>query len=414
MKHRVVVTGVGTVNPLGTCTAASWQNLLSGCNGVRNLLDLPEWSHLHPEISKLSSKLAAPVTEIPPETCGRARMKLPRHFRFAEMAASETLKDSNLQDLRDVGVFLGCGMPGVSEIYEAASSSNLSKLSPYFIPAILGNSPAGHIFKKFGFRGPVHAPSLACATGAFAIGEAVRFLRGENDCKAILAGACEAPLNPLAFAGFSNLRALSTLNSSPAKASRPFDLERNGFVLGEGAGCLLLERLDSALKRNAPNIYAEIIGYANYNDSYHPTAPDPSSIGAIKAINLALKESNDFNLVAINAHATSTKLGDEIELAALQNCIDPKKEISVISNKGAIGHLLGASGAVESIFTVLSLKNNILPANRNLKEKIPTPFNLPTTNQLIPESFDSNSSILKTSFGFGGVNVALHFKKYSG
>ena len=254
------------------------------------------------------------------------------------------------------------------------------------------------------------SPSVACATGSYAIGEAFRFLRDPNEigCDAILAGATEAPLNQPAFAGFSRLRALSTSNSTPQTASRPFDIDRNGFVLGEGAGCVLLERLESAKQRNA-KIYAEIIGFGSSSDAYHPTAPDPSNSGAIKAIKTALTTRIVHNLVAVNAHATSTPLGDEIELAALEKTIT--SPIHVISNKGAIGHLLGASGAVESIFTVLSLYNSILPANQNLKHKIATKFNLPVTNTQIP-SDSLDISIFKTSFGFGGVNVALLFKRY--
>lgn len=412
MHHRVVITGVGTVNPLGLSVSSSWNNLLLGHCGVKNILSSPEWSHLHHEIIKLPSHLAAPVTGIPFERDQARRMKLPRHFQFAEMAASETLKDSNLttKEFENVGIFFGCGMPGVSEVFES-TKSDFSKLSPYFIPAILGNSPAGHISRKFGLKGPVSSPSVACATGSYSIGEAYRFLQnGDDDCKAILAGACESPLNFPTFAGFSKLRALSTSNETPTTASKPFDSARNGFILGEGAGCLLLERLDSALIRAAPKIYAEVIGFGCISDAYHPTAPDPSNSGAIKAINMALNSSKtDFDLVAVNAHATSTQLGDEIELDALVKCCS---DISVISNKGAMGHLLGASGAVESIFTGLSLKTGILPANLNLQNRISTKLNLPTINTSIPEK--SNTSILKTSFGFGGVNVALHFKRYQG
>ena len=256
------------------------------------------------------------------------------------------------------------------------------------------------------------SPSLACATGAYAIGEAFRFLRDPNEfgCDAILAGATEAPLTPPSFAGFSRLRALSTSNSAAETASRPFDLDRNGFVLGEGAGCLLLERLESAKQRNA-KIYAEIIGFGSSSDAFHPTAPDPSNCGAIKAINSALNTQIKHDLFAVNAHATSTSLGDEIELAALDKTIS-SSSIHVFSNKGAIGHLLGASGAVESIFTVLSLHHEILPANQNLKNKITTKFNLPVTNILLPKE-SRDISILKTSFGFGGANVALLFKKFN-
>lgn len=415
MNHRVVVTGLGTISPLGISTSSSWQNLLNGLSGIRNILSIPEWNHLHPEIRKLSSHLAAPVMEYPPSQGSLSqRTKFPRHFLFAEMAAAEALKDSNLPEsfFENTGVFFGCGMPGLSEIYEHSKST--SKMSPYFIPAILGNSSAGHISRKFKLKGPLSSPSVACATGSYAIGEAYRLLRSaELGCDAILTGGCEAPLNIPSFEGFSRLRALSTSNSTPSTASRPFDLNRDGFVLGEGAGCLLLERLDSVVKRRAVHqIYAEIIGFGTSSDAYHPTLPDPSNSGAIKAINSALNASISHNLISVNAHATSTQLGDETELSALEKCLQTFENISVSSNKGAMGHLLGASGAVESVFTVLSLKHNIIPANKNLRNKIPTSLNLPTANIIIPPSFQ-DFSILKTSFGFGGINVALVFKKYS-
>ena len=262
-------------------------------------------------------------------------------------------------------------------------------------------------------RGAISSPSLACATGSSAIGEAFRVLQRDQHISAILAGATEAPLHIPSFAGFSSLRALSQSNSSPSEASRPFDQNRDGFVLGEGAGCVLLESLPSALERDA-NIYAEVIGYGCSSDGFHPTAPDPSNSSAIKAIKAAIDAEESFHIVAVNAHATSTKLGDEIELSALEKCLNSQftGNVPVISYKGALGHLLGASGAVESIFTVLSLKTNILPSNRNLLNPIPTPFTLPTTNtNLTNRTIDA--AILKTSFGFGGVNVALLFKQYN-
>lgn len=255
---------------------------------------------------------------------------------------------------------------------------------------------------------------MACATGAYAIGEAFRVLQYDQNVSAILAGATESPLNIPCYSGFSSLRALSQFNDSPSTSSRPFDKSRNGFVLGEGAGCVLLESLESALKRNA-KIYAEIVGFGCSSDGYHPTAPDPSNSGSIKAIKAAFKTTEPFDVVAVNAHATSTKLGDEIELSALEKCLNNNrnKNISVVSNKGAIGHLLGASGVVESIFTVMSLASNILPANQNLIDPILTSFILPSSSNT--ELFDKdnfNAAVLKTSFGFGGVNVALLFKRY--
>jgi len=262
------------------------------------------------------------------------------------------------------------------------------------------------VARKFGLKGPTSSPSVACATGSYAIGEAYRLLRDEMEvgCDALLAGATETPINAPSLVGFNRIKALSR-----AQMSRPFDQDRDGFVLGEGSGMLVLERLCSALRRNA-KIYAEIIGFGCTNDAYHPTSPDPSNSSAIAAIRSALNTQHEHHLVALNAHATSTPIGDKLEVSALEASLPILDNIYLTSNKGAIGHLLGAAGAVESIFTILSLYNQQLPPNLNLINNINTKFILPI--QSVNLNLSQNSSILKTSFGFGGVNTALLFKKY--
>lgn len=413
MRHRVVVTGLGCVTPIGLSAQESFKSLLAGRVGIKNLLECPSWTHLHPQLSHVATPFAAPILEIDPKPS--ADLKRPRSHLLAELAADEAIKDSGLGNLTNTGVYFGVGLPEfeiLSETFPNISSQGYRRISPHFIPSILGNSPAAYLSKKFKLKGPLNSPSLACSTGSFAIGDAFRVLRDpEVHCDSILAGAADCPINIPTIYGFSRLRALcSDRNLDPVKASRPFDVKRSGFVLGEGAGCVILERLESALKRNA-RIYAEIIGFGSYSDGFdHPTAPDPSNHGAVQAIKAALS-TNDFELVSVNAHATSTIIGDEIELAALEKFIKNPNSVSVVSNKSSFGHLLGASGAVESIASILSLYQSHIPANLNLDGKIPTRLHLPTKITNIPHEI-RNAAILKTSFGFGGVNAALLFKKY--
>ena len=285
-------------------------------------------------------------------------------------------------------------------------------MSPYLIPSILGNSPASYVSRKFNLKGPLSAPSLACATGSYAVGEAFRFLSDERNegCDAILAGATEAPINSPSIIGFSRVGALATgFNSNPEEASRPFCRKRNGFVMGEGAGVMVLERLDAAVKRNAP-IFAEIVGFASFSDAHHPTSPDPEGFGAKMAIKGALSGIDKELLVGVNAHATSTKVGDEIELKAL-NDLFPSKKLIITSNKGNFGHLLGAGSIVESIITVLGMHHRFVPAIAGLTDPLPTHHTFAQKNQKIAEK---EIYFLKTSFGFGGVNVALAFKNWQG
>lgn len=254
---------------------------------------------------------------------------------------------------------------------------------------------------------------MACATGTYSIGEAFRYLRSPDsdidNCKIILAGGTDAPISFPVIGGFNRLRALSQ-KSDPNFASIPFDQDRDGFVIGEGAGVLVLERIDSALARNA-TIFAEIVGFSCKSDAYHPTSPDPSGSGAISSIKAALHNQDLKSLVSINAHATSTLKGDEIELLALEKALPNCKTTSITSNKCAIGHLLGAAGAVETIFSVQSLYNKTIPGNFNLRRPLPTKFSLPTQNEVIINRLDA--MILKTSFGFGGINATLCLKSFN-
>lgn len=280
------------------------------------------------------------------------------------------------------------------------------------IPSILGNSPASFVARQFNLRGPTSSPSVSCSTGSYAIGEAFQFLSDDRNVEAniILAGATEAPINVPSIVGFSRLGALATgFNQQPRDASRPFCLKRKGFVMGEGAGVMVLERLESAQKRNA-QIFADIVGFSSFNDAHHPTSPHPDAIGAKVAIQKAIKDVDHDQIVGINAHATSTKVGDEIELAAL-NELFPSQKLFISANKGNVVHLLGAGSVVESIVTVLCIHNRTIPANVNLSHHpLPTHHIFPSENQKISSR---NFYFLKTSFGFGGVNTALCFKNWN-
>lgn len=271
---------------------------------------------------------------------------------------------------------------------------------------MLGNSPAAAISRRFHLTGPMSAPSLACATGLGAIGDAFHHLSSPHGVDVIIAGSTEAPLSIPVFAGFSRIRALSTCNARPEDASRPFDQRRDGFVLGEGAGCLVLERLEAALARGA-KIYAEIVGFGVASDAHHLTAPDPTGRGALRAINEALRHVEARRVCAVNAHATSTAIGDEIELRVLESAL-PGPAI-VVSNKGALGHSLGAAGAVESVFAAMTVHERLVPGNINLCIPIPSSLALPTSPSVI-ESTDF--CVLKTAFGFGGINTALCFQSF--
>ncbi len=278
------------------------------------------------------------------------------------------------------------------------------------IPSILGNSPASFVSRTFNLKGPLSAPTLACATGAYAIGEAFRYLADERNegCDVVLAGATEAPISAPSIVGFNRVGALAVgFNDKAVEASKPFCQNRNGFVMGEGAGVMVLERLEAAKKRNA-QIFAEVVGFASCSDAHHPTAPDPNGRGAKEAIKAAISGLNSEQIVGINAHATSTQVGDEIELKTL-NDLFPSQRLAITSNKGNFGHLLGAGSVVESIITALSIHHRIIPAIANLSIPLLSHHIILKSNHKITEK---KFYFLKTSFGFGGVNVALAFKNW--
>lgn len=331
-------------------------------------------------------------------------------------------KPKDTLDLIRTGVAVGMGMVDLNTIcdtFEALRSKGYSRVSPHFVPKILTNMATGQISIKYGFQGPNHSVSTACATGAHAIGDSMRFIRN-SDADVMICGGAESNITPLSIAGFCRLRALaSNYNDNPLKASRPFDRDRNGFVMGEGAGILVLEELEHAKRRNAM-ILAEIVGYGLSSDASHITAPHPEGRGALLAMKNALRDAqilaNEVDYV--NAHATSTPIGDAIEMNAIQNLFQANSEnVHVSSTKGHHGHLLGAAGNLEAIFTVLACKEAIIPHTLNLD-------NIPDNSQFIDfvrgQPIDWNHReankpriAIKNSFGFGGTNASLCISSFS-
>ncbi|RPB02216.1 3-oxoacyl-synth [Choiromyces venosus 120613-1] len=423
--RRVVVTGMGAVTPLAVGAAKSWQRLIEGHCGIKSIQNRPEFAGI-------PSQVAA---TIPPGTSanggwdpnewlaqGDAR-RMALFTQYAIAAAEEALNDAGWKptsqgELERTGVCIGSGIGSLEDMYDFSKSlleGGVRKLSALFVPRLLINLAAGHITMKHGFQGPNHAVSTACATGAHSIGDASRFIHF-GDADIMLAGGSEACIHPLSLAGFSRLKSLSTShNSSPTRSSRPFDRDRSGFVMGEGAGVLVLEELEHARARGA-SIYAELRGYGLSSDAHHITTPPKSGGGAYLAMKRALQHAGvrPKEVGYINAHATSTSLGDAAENNAIKRLmlgdggLDKAGQVTVSSSKGAVGHLLGAAGAVEAIFAVRALKEGLLPPTLNLEN---------TTHEFdcnyVPLKAQSKDvdTVLSNSFGFGGTNASLCFSK---
>ena len=417
---RVVISGIGLVTPLGIGQSKNWNNLISGESGINFLNSF--------DASDLTCRIGG---EIPsgPSSEGKLDLdewlnikeqrKLDRFIMLGLVAANEAIRDSNIEIsneeiLKKTGVIVGSGIGGLKTISETSillEEKGPRRISPFFIPSSLINLISGQISIKYGFKGPNHSVVTACSTGSHAIGDAYRII---SNCEAdiMIAGGAEAAICKLGVAGFAAARALSTsFNENPKEASRPWDKNRDGFVMGEGAGILVLEELEHAKKRGA-KIYAEIIGYGMSGDAYHITAPEPSGTGALSAMNNALKNAklNPEKIDYINAHGTSTPLGDLIELQAVSKLLNNNvSHLLMSSTKSSIGHLLGAAGAVEAIFSILSMQNNVAPPTINLHEKADEgkDFNL-VPNTSIKKNINYS---LSNSFGFGGTNASLVFKK---
>lgn len=417
--RRVVITGIGAVTSLGVGAEHIWKNLLESRSGIRAIERF--------DVSDLPAKIAGIIqtgdgsgdtfcSEDWVPTKDRRRMD--DFIVYGICAAEQAIKDSGWvpqteEDSWKTGVLIGSGIGGLPEIARGAikvdAENNVRRLSPFFIPASLINLVSGHVSINHGYKGPNHAVVTACSTGAHAIGDAARIIMWE-DADVMVAGGAEAAICRLGMAGFCQARALSTnFNDTPEKASRPYDKDRDGFVMGEGAGVVVLEEYEHAKARGA-KIYAEVVGYGMSGDAYHITAPAPNGDGAFRCMKAALKRAgmDPSDIDYVNAHGTSTPLGDEIELGAVERLFDGHtKGMSMSSTKSAIGHLLGAAGAVEAIFSVLAIRDGVAPPTLNLDNpSVETPIDL------VPKQPRERpiKAALSNSFGFGGTNASLVFR----
>ena len=407
--NRVVITGLGSVTPIGNNTDTFWQSLQKGTNGINKISIF--------DTTNFDVKIAAEVKiDLKNYFNSKELNKIDRFSAFALIAAEEAINQSDLTkskvNLNRIGVIVGSGIGGIHALEKQHNRllKNPKKVSPYFIPSMITDIAPGHISIKYGFKGPNYSVVSACATASHAIGDAYKMIK-YGDADAIIAGGSEAGISPLSIAGFSNMKALSK-NSNIDEACRPFDLKRDGFVMGEGSGILVLESLNSAKKRDA-NILCEIVGYGATADAYHLTTPSPNGKGAKIAMEQAINEAqiNKNEIDYINTHGTSTPYNDKNETIAIKDLFkEHAYKLSLSSSKSMTGHLLGASGGIESIASILTIINSVITPTINYKNKdeecdLDYTFN-----------YSKNKSVnyaLSNSFGFGGHNASLLFKKYN-
>lgn len=416
--RRVVVTGMGIVSPLGVGVEHVWKRLTNAESGISGIQSF--------DVSDLPCKIGGQVPlgdkasghYNPDEyVSSKDQKKMEPFIVMGIAAAQEAVLDAgwtptDQQELDRTGVLIGSGIGGLNGIYDTAlilSEKGPRRVSPFFVPSCLINLVSGHVSIKYGFRGPNHSVVTACATGTHAIGDAARMI-ALDDADVMVAGGAEATIGRIGYAGFCAARAMSTsFNDTPTEASRPWDKDRDGFVMGEGAGMLVLEEYEHAKKRGA-KIYAEVVGYGLSGDAYHITAPSEDGNGGFRAMQAALKRAkmNPEDIDYINAHGTSTPLGDEIELGAVKRLFgDAAYKLTMSSTKSAIGHLLGAAGAVEAIFSILAMRDQVAPPTLNL-----TNPSVGCDIDLAPKQARQRKirASLSNSFGFGGTNASVIFK----
>jgi len=417
--RRVVVTGLGMVTPLGCGVEHTWQRLVAGQSGVTRVDRF--------DVSDLPARIAGQVprgdgssgTYNPDQWMEpKEQRKVDEFIVFAMCAAKQALDDAgwkpqSYDDQIATGVLMGAGIGGAGGIADTGillKERGPRRVSPFFVPGRIINLASGYVSIEHGLKGPNHAVVTACSTGSHAIGDAGRLI-ALGDADVMVAGGTESPINRVSMAGFAAARALSTgFNDTPERASRPYDRDRDGFVMAEGAGAVVLEEYEHAKRRGA-RIYAELIGYGLSGDAYHITSPSPDGDGAYRCMNAALKRAgiSPAEVDYINAHGTSTPLGDEIELGAVQRLVrNEAARLSMSSTKSSIGHLLGAAGAVEAIFSILAIRDQVAPPTINLENpSVETPIDL------VPHQAKrrSISVALSNSFGFGGTNASLVFRK---
>jgi len=410
-KRRIVITGMGVISPVGTGLNKFWTSLINGQSGIDKITRF--------DTSNLPTKIAGEVKDFNPENYIEKKelKRLDRFTQFAISATKMALEDSALDlsavDRTRVGVILGSGIGGTitwEEQHKNLLNKGAGRVSPFFIPMMIVNMASGQVSMAFELKGPNFTVVTACASGTNAVGEAFRTLQ-RGDADIIISGGTEAPITELSLAGFSSMKALSTRNDEPSRASRPFDRDRDGFVMGEGAGILVMETLDSALKRNA-KIYAEVIGYGTTADAYHLTQPAPEGEGASRAMKAAISDAgisaNDVDY--INAHGTSTPLNDKFETLAIKHTFgEHAYQLAVSSTKSMTGHLLGAAGAVETIASVLATYNDEIPPTINYENEDPECDLNYVPNKAIKRTVNV---ALSNSMGFGGHNACIIVKKY--
>ncbi|VEF48700.1 3-oxoacyl-(acyl-carrier-protein) synthase 2 [Bacillus freudenreichii] len=411
MKKRVVVTGLGTVSPVGNDVETSWNNILAGKSGIGPL------TRLDPD--NYSAKVAAEVKDFDIENYIERKdaRKMDRFTHYALVSAQMAVKDAGL-DINDsnaerIGVWIGSGIGGMETLenqFEIFQKRGYRRVSPFFVPMMIPDMATGQVSIYLGAKGVNSCTVTACATGTNSIGDAFKVIQ-RGDADAMIAGGAEAPITQMAVAGFCANTALST-NPDPNTASRPFDLNRDGFVIGEGAGVIVLEELEHALNRGA-KIYAEIVGYGSTGDAYHITAPAPGGEGGVRAMKIALEDAGlaPEDIDYINAHGTSTPYNDKYETIAIKEVFgDHAYNLAISSTKSMTGHLLGAAGGVEAIFSVLAIQDGILPPTINYE----TPDPECDLDYVANESRKKEiNAVISNSLGFGGHNATIAFKKYN-
>jgi 3-oxoacyl-[acyl-carrier-protein] synthase II len=416
--RRVVVTGMGIVSPLGVGVARVWRRLTAGESGISAIQSF--------DTSDLPAKIAGQVPQGTRAEGGldlaewipvKDQKKMDRFIQLAMVAAQEAVEDSGWiaeteEDRTRAGVMIGSGIGGLTTIYDASqtiATGKARRISPFFIPSALINLASGHVSIKYGLKGPNHSAVTACATGVHALGDAARLI-ALGDADVMVAGGAEATVNEIGMAGFCASRALSTaFNAEPQRASRPWDEGRDGFVMGEGAGVVVLEELERARKRGA-TIHGEVIGYGMSGDAFHITAPSDTGDGAYRSMRAALKSAGvaPDGVQYVNAHGTSTPLGDDLELGAVERLWDGAAGgLAMSSTKSAVGHLLGAAGAVEAIFSILAIRDGVAPPTLNLE----TPSRASAIDRVAKDAQRRRIDVaLSNSFGFGGTNASIVFR----
>ncbi len=413
MNRRVVITGIGLVSSLGIGTEATWQALLAGTSGVTRVTRF--------DITAYAAQIAAEVKGFDPLDFVEKKdvKKMDVFIQYALAASQFAMDDSGLritpENAPDVGVFIGSGIGGFQTIereHSALLAGGPRKISPFFIPSAIINLASGQVSIRFGAKGPNLASCTACSASAHAIGDSFEIIK-RGDADVMITGGSEAAITPMSLGGFAALRALSTRNDEPHRASRPFDKDRDGFVIGEGAGTLILEELGHATRRGA-KIYAEVVGYGMSGDAYHITAPSEDGDGGVRVMRMAVKKAGirPDQVDYINAHGTSTPYNDKLETLAIKTLFgDHARKLAISSTKSMTGHLLGGAGGLEAGISALAVHHQIAPPTINLDQPDPECDldYVPCTSRPMPINY-----ALSNSFGFGGTNAALLFKKYDG